>query len=109
MSRSRWQYPPDTPGTITFTLLDANRNLFAAPGISLSYQDLANGSASLSSGTAVYNLTIPTDGVMWWEFFWELTGEQLNYSVRFILVIDAGPVYGQTEFWLDVWNGAPPT
>lgn len=102
--------PPDTPGTITFTLLDANRNLFAAPGISLSYQGLANGSASLSTGKAVYNLpAIPTDGVMWWEFFWELTGDQLNYSVRFILVIDAGPVYGQTEFWLDVWNGAPPT
>lgn len=35
---------------------------------------------------------------------WASKGPQVNYSNRFILVVDAGCSYGQSEFWLDLWN-----
>ena len=35
---------------------------------------------------------------------WLSPGPYVNYSNRFILVVDAGCAYRQSEFWLDVWN-----
>jgi hypothetical protein len=35
---------------------------------------------------------------------WNSRGPHTGYSNRFFLIVDAGCQYGQTEFWLDVWN-----
>lgn len=102
-------YPPDqAPAaiTITFTLLDESRLPHSGSNV-----EVASGGATAKlSPSATLNVTPASAfagssgsnlSISWLS---KATPPYNNYSNRFFLVIDAGPAYGQTEFWLDVWN-----
>jgi hypothetical protein len=97
----------ETPVTVpvTFTLLDENRQPYARSNVLiLSLQGL---SPTLLKPSAKGNVLLPGTpnsiggGV---TLFWKSKGPVTGYSNRFYLIVDAGCKYGQTEFWLDVWN-----
>ena len=89
------------PIPITFTLLDENRSPHSGSNVEVS----SGGAAAKLSPSATLNVTpTPAFGSTNLTINWLSQGPRNNYSNRFFLVIDAGPAYGQTEFWLDVWN-----
>lgn len=90
---------------LTFTLLDENREPYGSSDVELSS---GNDRKSLTpsctlnvtlvraqdSATANSNLTI----------LWKSKGPVTGYPNRFYLLVNGGREYGQTEFWLQVFN-----
>jgi len=97
-------YPPGqtpTPIPITFTLLDENRLPHSGSNV-----EIASGGAKAKLSPAAILTVTPSTGFSSstnLSINWLSKGPRNDYSNRFFLVIDAGPAYGQTEFWLDVW------
>jgi hypothetical protein len=98
-------YPPGqapAPIPITFTLLDENRLPYSRSNV-----EVASGGAKAKLSPSATLTVTPTPAFSSStnvSIQWLSTGPRNDYSNRFFLVIDAGPAYGQTEFWLDVWN-----
>lgn len=88
---------------VTFTLLDENRQPYGRSNVQfISIQGIP---PTTLKPSAKGNLTLarsplPAVGTL----SWKSKGPATGYSNRFYLIIDAGCKYGQTEFWLDVWN-----
>ncbi|MBV8809682.1 MAG: hypothetical protein JO033_13500 [Acidobacteriaceae bacterium] len=98
-------YPPGqapAPIPIKFTLLDENRLPHAASNV-----EVASGGATAKLSPSATLIVTPTGAFSSStnvSINWLSKGPRNEYSNRFFLVIDAGSAYGQTEFWLDVWN-----
>jgi hypothetical protein len=89
---------------ITFTLLDEERLPHSGSNVEVS----SGGASAKLSPSAILTLT-PTmafhsSGNLVIRWLSKATPPYNNYSNRFFLIVDAGPAYGQTEFWLDVWD-----
>lgn len=96
---------PTAKVPVTFTLLDENRQPYARSNVQLiSFQGLP---PSTLKPSATGTLTLPRSpggtlaGV---NLTWKSKGPATGYSNRFYLIVNAGCQYGQTEFWLDVYN-----
>jgi hypothetical protein len=88
---------------ITFTLLDETRSPHSGSNVEVT----ASGGTAKLSPSATLNVTPPASpgsGSISINWLSKATPPYNNYSNRFFLVVDAGPAYGRTEFWLDVWN-----
>jgi hypothetical protein len=98
-------YPPGqapAPIPIMFTLLDENRLPHSGSNVEVTS---SGGKAKLSpSATLTVTPAAAFSSSTNVSINWLSKGPRNEYSNRFFLVIDAGPAYGQTEFWLDVWN-----
>ncbi len=97
-------YPPGqvpAPIPIKFTLLDENRLPHSASNV-----EVASGGATAKLSPSATVIVRPTGAFssINVSINWLSKGPHNEYSNRFFLVIDAGPAYGRTEFWLDVWN-----
>jgi hypothetical protein len=88
---------------VTFTLLDENRQPYAGSNVQIiSLQGL---SPTTLKPSAKGNLLLqrgPVPAVC--SLSWKSKGPVTGYSNRFYLIVDAGCLYGQTEFWLNVYN-----
>jgi hypothetical protein len=86
---------------ITFTLLDENRLPHTGSNVVISVNG-TNVSLNPSATTAVtLGRSYGSSGL---TVYWYSKGLHTGYSNRFYLIVNAGCQYGQTEFWLDVWN-----
>jgi hypothetical protein len=98
-------YPPgQAPAAIPirFTLLDENRLPHSGSNV-----EVASGGATAKLSPSATLTVMPTAAFSSStnvSINWLSKGPRNEYSNRFFLVIDAGPAYGRTEFWLDVWN-----
>jgi hypothetical protein len=84
-----------------FTLLDENRLphtgsnvVISVNGTNVSLNPSASAAVTLSRSYGSSGFTV----------HWYSKGPHTGYSNRFYLIVNAGCQYGQTEFWLDVWN-----
>jgi len=92
--------PPTTAVPVKFTLLDETRQPHATSRVLVT---IVGGPSAYLDPSATLMVPAPLKPYVTIE--WQSGSlEHLNYSNRFILVIDAGCGFGQTEFWLDVWN-----
>jgi hypothetical protein len=92
------------PVPITFTLLDENRQPYAGSDVEVI---APAGRVSLKpSGTLLVTLfeRYGSGANSNAAIFWSSKGRYTGYSNRFYLIVNAGCPYGQTEFWLDVFN-----
>jgi hypothetical protein len=93
---------PQVPIPVTFTLLDENRQRHAGSDVVVNTNE---GLLPLKpSATGTVTPAKKREGSSRYGLIWRSKGPRTGYSNRFILVVDAGCKYGQTEFWLDVWN-----
>ena len=90
--------PPTAPTPVKFTLLDETRQPHTSSNVRLT----VGGASAVLAPSATLQIPPPLHTFLTIE--WLSAGPQVNYSSRFILVVDAGCEFGQTEFWLDVWN-----
>jgi hypothetical protein len=89
---------------VTITLLDENRQPYAGSDTSMVTE---RGQLVALRPSATVTLTLTESyhpEVMSFQFRWLSKGPPTGYSNRFYLMVDAGCQYGQTEFWLDVFN-----
>jgi hypothetical protein len=81
-------------------LLDADRNPHNGSNVIVTFDSGAT--ANLSSPATV-KVPLDLDGNNF-RLEWRSTGPETNYSSLFFLILDAGGIYGQSEFWLHIWN-----
>jgi hypothetical protein len=92
---------PTATVPITFTLLDENRLPHAGSNVVIS----VNGTNVSLNPSATTPVTLGRSyGSSAFTVYWYSKGPYTGYSNRFYLIVNAGCQYGQTEFWLDVWN-----
>jgi hypothetical protein len=90
------------PVPVTFTLLDENRQPHASSEVVIATNE---GLLPLKpSATGTVTLATSREANTRYGLMWRSEGPHSGYSNRFFLIVDAGCHYGQTEFWLDVWN-----
>jgi len=89
---------PSGPVPVRFALLDEQRQPHATSALQVGFE---RDPVFAVLGPA-QTLSIHLPNVI--QLRWASKGPQVNYSNRFILVVDGGCSYGQSEFWLDVWN-----
>jgi hypothetical protein len=90
------------PVPVTFTLLDENRQPHASSEVVIATNE---GLLPLKpSATGTVTLATSREANTGYGLMWRSEGPHSGYSNRFFLIVDAGCHYGQTEFWLDVWN-----
>jgi hypothetical protein len=89
---------------VTFTLLDENRQPYTRSDVEVS----TNGGGKLLAPSCTLNVTLLRErdiqGAANLFIRWNSKGQPTGYSNLFYLVVNAGCQYGQTEFWLDVFN-----
>jgi hypothetical protein len=86
---------------VMFTLLDENRLPYSGSTV----QVIAGGTTALLKPSATINMAIPKPGsTSNLTILWSSKGRYTGYANRFYLLVNAGCQYGQTEFWLDVYN-----
>jgi hypothetical protein len=92
---------PTATVPITFTLLDENRLPHAGSDVVIS----VNGANVALNPSATTQVTLDRSYTnSGFTVAWKSKGSYTGYSNRFYLIVNAGCQYGQTEFWLDVWN-----
>jgi hypothetical protein len=94
---------PNSPVPIRFTLLDENRLPHTGSNVVIR----ANGQDVLLNPSASASVTVSRSyqsSTSSFSVIWNSQGTETGYLNRFFLIVDAGEKYGQTEFWLDVWN-----
>jgi hypothetical protein len=92
---------------VTFTLLDENRQPYSRSDVELI---VTNTERKFLAPSCTLNVRILTqeqaqntqNGSI--AIHWNSKGRHTGYSNRFYLLVDAGCQFGQTEFWLDVFN-----
>jgi hypothetical protein len=97
--------PGQTPASsapVTVTLYDEQRNLHAGSNVRITFD---SGASAVLSPSAQLSIPIP-ETPQNFRIEWLSPGPHYNFSNRFYLVIDAGCSFGQTEFWLSVWNAS---
>ena len=91
---------------VTFTLLDENREPYGRSDVEICnrpriarlwihldlQRDATQTKGSWKSAALIFSI------------HWNSKGQPSGYSNRFYLLVNAGCQYGQTEFWLDVYN-----
>jgi hypothetical protein len=91
---------------VTFTLLDENRQPYGRSDVEV----VIGQERKVLNPSCVQNVTIrrredvgnaPGPNV---SVHWRSKGQPSGYSNRFFLLVNAGCQFGQTEFWLDVYN-----
>jgi len=90
------------PIPVTFTLLDENRQPHVGSEVFISTNEGLLPLKPSATGTVTPAKKRESDSR--YGVIWQSPGPETGYSNRFILIVDAGCKYGQTEFWLDVWN-----
>jgi hypothetical protein len=87
---------------VTFTLLDENRRPHTGSNVVIR----TNGEflPLKPSATGMVTLAKKREAEPPYGLIWNSDGPETGYSNRFFLIVDAGCHYGQSEFWLDVWN-----
>ncbi|HEX8013082.1 MAG TPA: hypothetical protein VF814_19490 [Casimicrobiaceae bacterium] len=94
-------FPGSAPSDVVpvkLTLLDENRQEHATSQLLMGFE--RDPVLTVLGPAQTVSIHIPNTI----QVLWSSKGPAVNYSNRFILVVDAGCNYGQTEFWLDVWN-----
>jgi hypothetical protein len=82
-------------------LLDANRNPHNGSDVVVTFLE----SGAIAHLSRPDTVTVPLDrSGNSFKLEWRSTGPETNYSSLFFLIMDAGSIYGQSEFWLRVWN-----
>ena len=100
--------PNEQPQTVpvTFTLLDENRQPYGGSNVEV----YTTGERKPLAPSCTLNVTLlkaeeaqnaPNPSI---AIEWNSKGQHTGYPNRFYLLLDAGCQYGQTEFWLDVYN-----
>ena len=104
IAKYQFPYPPGAKEAsevvMKLYLLDADKNPHNGSNVQVTFDSGAK--ANLSSPATV-KVPLATDGNTF-EVEWLSTGPETNYSSLFFLVLDAGGTYGQSVFWLNVWN-----
>ncbi|MBV9223263.1 MAG: hypothetical protein JOY85_04500 [Acidobacteriaceae bacterium] len=96
--------PPVSSAPVTVTLYDEQRNLHAGSNVRITFD---SGASAVLSPSAQLSIAIPpTSATQTFRIEWLSPGPHYNFSNRFYVVIDAGCGFGQTEFWLSVWNAS---
>ncbi|AXC11916.1 hypothetical protein ACPOL_2600 [Acidisarcina polymorpha] len=91
-----------TEAPITISLYNDERKLHPRSDVWIIF---SNGKTAKLAPSATLTLPIPANtAATHFAVEWRSMGEPVNYSSRFYLVFDGGEAYGQTEFWLTVWN-----
>jgi hypothetical protein len=87
---------------VTFTLLDENRQPYGRSDVEIS----TNGERGFLAPSCTLNVTLlgENQSASNLSIRWNSEGKSTGYSNLFYLVVNAGCRYGQTEFWLDVYN-----
>jgi hypothetical protein len=90
---------------VTFTLLDENRQPYGRSDVEV----FTGAERKFLAPSCTLNVTLlrpeqvqsanPSITI-----FWNSKGQHTNYSNPFYLLVNAGCQYGQTEFWLEVYN-----
>jgi len=96
---------PEVPVPVTFTLLDENRQPYSRSNVqilSFAGLPLANLRPS-ATGRILLSKAYGNQGSQV-HVIWRSRGPATGYANRFYLIVNAGCQFGQTEFWLDVWN-----
>jgi hypothetical protein len=91
---------------ITFTLVDENRQPYQRSDVEI----LVGSQRKFLAPSCTFNVTLlrqdqaqnSRDGSF--AIFWNSKGQPSGYSNRFYLLVNGGCQYGQSEFWLDVYN-----
>jgi hypothetical protein len=96
---------PDARVPVTFTLLDENRQPYARSNVQIvSFQGLPPTTLKPSATGTLSLARSPGGALAGVNVAWKSTGPATGYANRFYLIVNAGCRYGQTEFWLNVWN-----
>lgn len=91
---------------VAFTLLDENRQPYAGSNVEV----YTTGERKPLAPSCTLNVTLlraeeapnaPNPSI---AIQWNSKGQHTGYPNRFYLLLNAGCQYGQTEFWLDVYN-----
>jgi hypothetical protein len=102
-------YPADESAQtvpVTFTLLDENREPYGRSDVDV----VIGQDRTPLNPSSVRNVTIRTRRDVGGArgpnviIHWRSKGQPSGYSNRFFLLVNAGTEFGQTEFWLDVYN-----
>jgi hypothetical protein len=92
---------PTATVPVTITLLDENRQPYSGSNVTLSL----NGKSFPLKPSVTGMVTLQRSrGTVTFSVLWLSKGPYTGYSNRFYLIVNAGCQYGQTEYWLDVWN-----
>ncbi|MBV8070141.1 MAG: hypothetical protein JO270_09575 [Acidobacteriaceae bacterium] len=104
IAKYQFPYPPGgkAPAEVEMKLylLDADKNPHNGSDVSVTFDSGAMVNLSRPA-TVKVPLAIPGNT---FTVKWLSKGPETNYSSLFFLVLDAGGIYGQSEFWLHVWN-----
>lgn len=93
------------PVPVTFTLLDENRDPYLRSDVEL----VVGVESKVLAPSCTFDVTlltqtqVPTANPSF-SIYWRSKGRETGYSNRFYLLVNAGCQYGQSEFWLDVYN-----
>jgi hypothetical protein len=107
--RAKYEFPyaPDVNEAndveIKMYLLDADRKPHNGSDVPVLFDSGAMANLS-SPATVKVPLALFGNGGTTFRLEWRSKGPETNYSSLFYLVLDAGGIYGQAEFWLHVWN-----
>ena len=93
---------------LRFTLLDENRQPYTNSGVEL----IIGQQRGILSPTQTMNVVLmdpkdrgnPPRGNASFFVHWKRKGPNTGYTNRFHLIVDAGCQFGQTEFWINVFN-----
>ncbi|MBV8069159.1 MAG: hypothetical protein JO270_04590 [Acidobacteriaceae bacterium] len=88
---------------INMYLLDADRNLHKGSDVAVTFDSGATANLS-SPATVKVPLAMLGSAGTTFRLEWRSKGPETNYSSLFFLVLNGGGIYGQSEFWLHVWN-----
>jgi hypothetical protein len=104
LAKYQFPYPPGgkPAGNVEMKmyLLDADKNPHNGSNVTVTFDSGATANLS-SPATVTVPLAIPGNT---FRLEWRSTGPETKYSSLFFLILDAGFTYGQSVFWLNVWN-----
>ncbi|MBV8828631.1 MAG: hypothetical protein JO108_05335 [Acidobacteriaceae bacterium] len=91
-------------GPFTLTLLDEQRVPHTGSNVNVQLS-VGNQQWTLQlNPSAMVTVTLSNNRGAEILLHWLSSGPPQNYSNRFFLIVDGGCLFGQNEFWLDVWN-----
>ncbi|MBV8867613.1 MAG: hypothetical protein JO210_19595 [Acidobacteriaceae bacterium] len=103
-AKYEFPYPPGSSAAngveMKMYLLDADRNPHNGSDVRVTFD---SGLMTNLSRPNTVKVPLGLEGNTF-RLEWRSTGPETNYSSVFFLIMDAGGIYGQSEFWLHVWN-----
>jgi hypothetical protein len=96
---------PVPAAPVTLSLYGDQRQPYSASQVRISFSSGAVATLGPDQPVATVAVSMPPSSAPGtFRVEWLSQGPHVNYSTRFYLVIDGGGDFGQTEFWLSVWN-----